>query len=186
VTVASRNTSVIATSRIISAISFGVFCRFAPSTMPIIRSRNASPGLTLMRTMIQSDSTSVPPVTVLKSLPAARITGALSPVTALSLIDAAPTMTSPSPGTRSPCSTRTMSPLRNWLDGVSVDAAPRSGCESFLATVSLRAVLSDAACALLRPSAIASAKLANTSVAQSQRVVARMKPAGASPVPKTA
>jgi hypothetical protein len=48
VTVASRNTSVIATSRMVSAISFGVFCRFAPSTMPIIRSRNASPGLTLM------------------------------------------------------------------------------------------------------------------------------------------
>ena len=41
-----------------------------------------------MRTMIQSERTTVPPVTVLKSLPAARITGALSPVIALSSIDA--------------------------------------------------------------------------------------------------
>ena len=139
-----------------------------------------------MRTMIQSDSTTVPPVTELKSLPAARITGALSPVTALSLIEAAPTMTSPSPGTRSPCSTNTMSPLRSWLDGVGVDGAPRSARASFFATVSLRALLSDAACALLRPSAIASAKLANSSVAHSHSVTARMKPAGASPLPTSA
>ncbi len=34
-----------ATSRIVSAISFGVFCRFAPSTIAIIRSRKLSPGL---------------------------------------------------------------------------------------------------------------------------------------------
>ena len=46
VTVTSRNTIVSATSRMVSAISFGVFCRLAPSTMAIMRSMNASPGLT--------------------------------------------------------------------------------------------------------------------------------------------
>jgi hypothetical protein len=142
--------------------------------------------LTLMRTMIQSDNTTVPPVTVLKSLPAARMTGADSPVTALSLIDAAPTTTSPSPGTRSPCSTNTRSPLRSRWEGVGVEGAPNSARASFFATVSLRALFSDAACALLRPSAIASAKLANSSVAHSHSEMARMKPAGASPVPNTA
>ena len=135
-TVASRNTSVIATSRIVRAISFGVFWRLAPSTMLIIRSRNASPGLTLMRTMIQSDSTRVPPVTVLKSLPAARMTGALSPVIADSSIEATPTMTSPSPGMRSPSSARTMSPLRNEDDGVAVCAASLSGRARRFAVVS--------------------------------------------------
>jgi hypothetical protein len=175
-----------ATRRIVNAISFGVFCRFAPSTIPIIRSRNASPGLTLMRTMIQSDKTRVPPVTESKSLPAARITGALSPVIALSLIEATPTITSPSPGTRSPCSTNTMSPLRRFDDGVAVCGASRSARNSRLAVVSLRALLSEAACALLRPSAIASAKFAKSSVTQSQRVMARMNPAGASPWPNNA
>ena len=95
-------------------------------------------------------------------------------------------MTSPSPGTRSPCSTSTTSPLRSVDDGVAVCAAPRSGFASFFAVVSLRALLSDAACALLRPSAIASAKLANSSVTQSHSVTARMKPAGASPLPASA
>ena len=33
-----------AASRMSSAISFGVFWRFAPSTMAIMRSRNVSPG----------------------------------------------------------------------------------------------------------------------------------------------
>ncbi len=52
-----------AASRMSSAISFGVFWRFAPSTIEIMRSRNVSPGLAVMRTMSQSDSTRVPPVT---------------------------------------------------------------------------------------------------------------------------
>jgi len=37
-------------SKIESAISFGVFCRWAPSTSEIMRSRNDSPGLALTRT----------------------------------------------------------------------------------------------------------------------------------------
>src|ERR1700737_1312810 len=50
-------------SRMLSAISFGVFCRSAPSTSAIMRSRNVSPGFTVTFTRIQSDSTFVPPVT---------------------------------------------------------------------------------------------------------------------------
>src|SRR3954462_5354901 len=51
------------TRRMWSAISFGVFCLAAPSTSAIIRSRNDSPGLAVMRTTIRSESTLVPPVT---------------------------------------------------------------------------------------------------------------------------
>ena len=35
-----------------SAISFGVFCRSAPSTSAIILSRNVSPGFEVMRILI--------------------------------------------------------------------------------------------------------------------------------------
>src|SRR5580765_6871811 len=63
VTTASRKMMVSPARRIVSAISFGVFCRSAPSTRAIIRSRNVSPGLAVMRTTISSDSTRVPPVT---------------------------------------------------------------------------------------------------------------------------
>ncbi len=82
----------------VRAISFGVFCRLALSTMAIIRSMKVSPGLAVMRTTIQSESTRVPPVTEEKSPPDSRMTGADSPVIALSSTDAAPSMTSPSPG----------------------------------------------------------------------------------------
>ena len=112
VTITTRNTSVRATSRIVSAISFGVFWRLALSTMEIIRSRKVSPGLTETRTTIQSDSTRVPPVTDEKSPPDSRMTGADSPVIALSSTDAAPSITSPSAGMMSPVSTSTKSPLR--------------------------------------------------------------------------
>ena len=44
----SRKTSVSPTSKIVKAISFGVFWRLADSTMEIMRSRNDSPGLTVM------------------------------------------------------------------------------------------------------------------------------------------
>ena len=52
-----------------SAISFGVFCRSAPSTSLIMRSRKVEPGAAVMRTRIQSDSTCVPPVTAERSPP---------------------------------------------------------------------------------------------------------------------
>ena len=89
-------------SRMLSAISFGVFCRSAPSTSAIMRSRKDEPGDDVMRTTIQSDSTVVPPVTAERSPPASRMTGADSPVMAASLTEATPSMMSPSPGMRSP------------------------------------------------------------------------------------
>jgi hypothetical protein len=98
VTVARRKMIVSAASRMSSAISFGVFWRLAPSTIAIIRSRNVSPGFVVMRTMSQSDSTRVPPVTALRSPPLSRMTGALSPVMALSSTEATPSTISPSPG----------------------------------------------------------------------------------------
>ena len=50
-------------SRMLRAISLGVFCRLAPSTRAIMRSRNVSPGLAVIRTTMRSESTRVPPVT---------------------------------------------------------------------------------------------------------------------------
>ncbi len=94
----------------LSAISFGVFCRSAPSTSAIMRSRKVEPGAAVMRTLIQSEMTSVPPVTAERSPPLSRMTGALSPVIAASLTEATPSMTSPSDGMMSPASTSTTSP----------------------------------------------------------------------------
>ena len=85
-----------------SAISFGVFCRSAPSTSAIMRSRNVCPGSEVIRTLIQSDSTRVPPVTADRSPPDSRMTGADSPVIADSSTEATPSMISPSPGMNSP------------------------------------------------------------------------------------
>ena len=99
-----------------SAISFGVFCRSAPSTSRIMRSRKVEPGAAVMRTRIQSDSTCVPPVTAERSPPDSRMTGADSPVIAASLTEAMPSITSPSEGIMSPASTSTTSPtLRSVL-----------------------------------------------------------------------
>ena len=50
-------------------------------------------GAAVMRTLIQSDSTCVPPVTAERSPPASRMTGADSPVIAASLTEATPSMT---------------------------------------------------------------------------------------------
>ena len=102
----TRNMIVNPASRMFNAISFGVFCRLAPSTRLIIRSRKPSPGSALTRTISQSESSRVPPVTADRSPPASRTTGALSPVTALSSTDAIPIVISPSAGSRSPASTR--------------------------------------------------------------------------------
>ena len=123
--VATANTkiSVMPASRMLSAISFGVFCRAAPSTSAIMRSRKVEPGLAVMRTLIASDITCVPPVTAERSPPASRITGADSPVIAASLTEATPSMTSPSPGMISPASTSTTSPWRSAVAGDGLDAA---------------------------------------------------------------
>ena len=50
-------------SRMFSAISFGVFCRAAPSTRLIIRSMKVSPGFVVILMTMRSESTFVPPVT---------------------------------------------------------------------------------------------------------------------------
>ncbi len=97
-------------SRMSSAISLGVLRRSAPSTSAIIRSMKVAPGSAVMRTTSQSETTCVPPVTAERSPPASRITGALSPVTALSLTLAIPSTISPSLGIRSLASTSTSMP----------------------------------------------------------------------------
>ena len=75
-----------------------------------MRSRKVEPGSAVMRTMIQSEITWVPPVTAERSPPLSRMTGADSPVIAASLTEATPSITSPSRGMRSPASTSTTSP----------------------------------------------------------------------------
>ena len=105
-----------ATRKIWSASSLGVFLREAPSTMAIILSMKPSPGLLLISTTIQSDMTVVPPVTALLSPPLSRITGADSPVIALSSTEAAPSITSPSAGICSPAFIYTISPFFSSVD----------------------------------------------------------------------
>ena len=113
---------------------------------------------------MRSLSTRVPPVTALRSPPLSRITGADSPVIAASSTLAIPSTTSPSAGMMSPASHTTRSPLCS-------DGAGTFSSRPFRrrrAIVSLRARRRLAACALPRPSATASAKLAKSTVNQSQ------------------
>jgi hypothetical protein len=107
-----------AASRMSRAISFGVFLRCAPSTRPIIRSMNVLPGSVVIFTTIRSESTRVPPVTLDRSPPDSRTTGADSPVIADSSTEAMPEMMSPSPGITSPAVTTTTSPSRRSADGI--------------------------------------------------------------------
>ncbi len=147
-----------------SAISFGVFCRAAPSTRLIIRSMKVLPGSVVIRTTMRSESTLVPPVTALRSPPDSRMTGADSPVIADSSTDATPSTTSPSPGMTSPASQTTRSPTRRAVPGTVPPSTRR-------ATVSVLALRSVSACALPRPSATASARLAKSTVSQSQALI---------------
>ena len=117
VAVAKTKMMVRPTKRISSAISFGVFCRSAPSTSLIMRSMKVEPGAAVIRTLIQSDSTCVPPVTAERSPPDSRMTGADSPVIAASLTEAMPSITSPSEGMVSPASTNTRSPTFRFVPG---------------------------------------------------------------------
>src|SRR6185503_4115159 len=163
-------------SRMFSAISFGVFCRLAPSTRAIIRSMKVSPGLEVILTTIRSDRTVVPPVTADRSPPDSRMTGADSPVMADSSTDATPSTTSPSPGMTWPASTTTWSPRVSWVPGTASSAGSAwPGCQftSRRATVSVLALRRVSACALPRPSATASARLAKIVVSQSQAAMAQ-------------
>ena len=159
----------------VSATSLGVFCRLAPSTRPIIRSMNVWPRSAVIRTTTRSDRTLVPPVTADRSPPDSRITGADSPVMADSSMDASPSMISPSDGIRSPASQTTTSPLVNWAAGT-CSSAPSGPI--LRASVSDRILRSVSACALPRPSATASAKLANSTVRASQAVIDQSKTPG--------
>jgi len=163
----------------LSAISFGVLRRSAPSTRAIMRSMNDLPGSCVISTTIRSDSTRVPPVTALRSPPDSRITGADSPVMADSSTDAMPSITVPSPGITSPATTTTRSPLASCDAARSVPSASR-------AVVSARIARSEAACARPRPSASASARLAKTTVSQSQIATVNVNQAGSSPPPSGA
>ena len=111
--------------RIFSAISFGVFWRCAPSTSAIMRSRKVSPGLEVMRIVIRSERTFVPPVTALRSPPDSRMTGALSPVITDSSTVAMPSITSPSPGMMSPASARAISPALSCEEDDLLDCSRR-------------------------------------------------------------
>ena len=184
---AKTKTMVRPASRMLRAISFGVFWRSAPSTSEIIRSMKVEPAAAVMRTLIQSDSTCVPPVTAERSPPDSRITGALSPVMAASLTEATPSITSPSDGIMSPASTRTTSPTRRPAPGRISKAwrGPRTAAPapvSTLAWVSVRVLRRLSAWALPRPSAVASAKLAKSRVNQSHRTIWKEKPMLAPPV----
>ena len=164
--------SVSAESRMVSAISLGVFWRFAPSTSEIMRSRNPSPGLMETRILISSESTRVPPVTALRSPPLSRMTGADSPVMADSSTVAAPSMTSPSAGMISPARTTTTSPLRRSL---ALTSSTWPLLARRWAIVFTRVPRSALAWALPRPSATASAKFAKRTVNQSQMASWAMK-----------
>ncbi len=181
-----RKMIVRATSRIVRAISFGVLPRRAPSTIAIMRSRKASPGFAVTFMTIQSDRTRVPPVTDEKSPPASRTTGADSPVIADSSTDATPSSTSPSAGIISPASTSTKVPATSSSLDATCQCESLRGSLSTLACTRCFAARSAAACALPRPSARASAPLANSTVNHNQTAMAKMKPAGASACPRSA
>ena len=123
-------------------------------------------------TLILSDRTRVPPVTAERSPPASRMTGADSPVMADSSTEATPSMISPSDGMNSPAATKTRSPVRSLELGI-FSTWPLLPVRR-LAIVSERALRNVSACALPRPSAIASAKFANNTVNQSQNVICRL------------
>ena len=134
-----------------------------------------SPGFWVISTTIRSDSTRVPPVTELRSPPHSRITGADSPVIADSSTLAMPSTTSPSPGMTSPASQTTRSPCRSCGAGHRLLGAgeARRGSTSRRAIVSVLARRSASACALPRPSATASARLAKSTVSHSQTAISQ-------------
>ena len=90
--------------------------------------------------------------------------------------EAMPSITVPSPGITSPAATTTTSPRVSALAGFVVPSCSR-------ATVCVRIARSVSACALPRPSAIASAKLPNSTVSHSQIATVNVNHAGSSPPP---
>ena len=154
----------------VSAISLGVFCLDAPSTNAIILSKKLSPGSVVTRTLILSLNTFVPPVTELLSPPDSLITGADSPVIALSSMVAIPSIISPSLGIMSPVSQTNTSPfLSKALLTISILPAT-----NFFAGVSSLVFLKLSACAFPLASAIASAKFANNTVRNNTKKILKL------------
>src|SRR6185436_9790762 len=89
--------------------------------------------------------------------------------------EAMPWITSPSPGITSPASTTTVSPLRSTDAGTFCSRLPSTKRR---AVVSWRILRKLAAWALPRPSATASAKLAKTTVNQSQKLTLNVNQSG--------
>ena len=118
---------------------------------------------------MRSDNTFVPPVTELLSPPDSRITGADSPVMALSSIVARPSMISPSVGMVSPASQTNKSPFFSCEEEIFSPLFKVAGVSSLV----FRKL---SACAFPRASAIASAKLANNSVNKSTRNTTKLYP----------
>jgi hypothetical protein len=133
-----------------------------------MRSRNDWPGSCVTCTTSMSESRRVPPVTAERSPPASRITGADSPVMADSSTEPTPSITSPSAGITSPAWTMTTSPRRRSGAGTSSSESSRP---RRCAVVVVRVARSALAWALPRPSAIASAKFAKSTVSHSQNVM---------------
>ncbi len=175
----TRKTMVSEASRMLRAISLGVFCRAAPSTRAIIRSMKDLPGSEAILTTIRSESTLVPPVTALRSPPDSRMTGADSPVMADSSTEATPSTTSPSPGMISPASATHVvaEPAARWPRPAppACEAGQSSRRRAIVSVLVRRSV---SAWALPRPSATASARLAKIVVSQSQTVIAQAKTLG--------
>ena len=109
----------------------------------------------------------MPPVTAERSPPASRITGADSPVIADSSTEPTPSMISPSAGITSPATTTTVAALRAPAPAPPRRRRPRAAVRR----VVVRVARSAFACALPRPSAIASAKFAKSTVSQSQTAI---------------
>ena len=137
-----------------------------------MRSRKLRPGSAVTRSTSQSDTMRVPPVTELKSPPDSRITGALSPVIALSSTDATPRTTSASAGMMSPAMTSRIWPCFRLADGTIVaPSCALSGAGSTRTIVSDLVARRLSARARPRPSASASAKLAISTAAHSQNAI---------------
>ena len=127
-----------------------------------MRSRKLSPGLAVARMSSESEISVVPAVTDEKtSVPGSLSTGADSPVMADLFTKATPSITSPSVGMSSPLFTRTTSSLRKLAAGT-CSISPEVRIRLAINSVLVRR--SEAAFALPRPSASASAKFANQTV----------------------
>ena len=145
-----------------------------PSTSAIIRSRNVSPGSEVTRTRIQSEMTRVPPVTADRSPPDSRMTGADSPVMADSSTDATPSTISPSAGYEFPRADHHHVVLPRLRRRHPVPGARR--CRPVRDGFGAGSSWACPACALPRPSAIASAKLAKSTVIQKPQAICSSKP----------